>query len=250
MRKVNFEGRFILVGLFMLFTQFVNSQDFHYGLYAGVNVNTMKITNDLYVSSDVGNTEKLMSLGFRAGLFGEYSFNDSFGIEVDMSFSQHGYRLMNEFEFYGDNSKITLSNKEEKMSNDISLALMFKYYTLKKKLSIDLGIQPAYTFMVKSFASEMLIQDSLNVNFSSNSLGDTVFVMDKSTYNPFNLSMVGGVTCYFSENVFMTVRYMFGLTDLFVKEVGKFDEDGCYHTEPVNQLSRNRVIQLGLGWRF
>ncbi len=250
MKKVKFGGRFILIGLFLLFSKLVNSQDFHYGLYAGANINTMKIANDLYINSNVDDTEKLMSLGFRAGFFGEYSFNDYFGVEMDLSFSQHGYRLMNEFEFYGDNSQITLSTKEEKMSNDISLALMFKYYTLNKKLSIDLGVQPAYTFMVRSFASETLKQDSLNVNFSSNLLVDTVLVLDKSTYNPFNLSVTGGVTCYFSENVFMTIRYMFGLTDLFVKEVGKFDEEGCYYTERVNLLSRNRVLQLGLGWRF
>lgn len=242
--------KYIYLILFLTIVKISASQEFHYGLYAGANINTMKIANDLYINSDSDKTEKLMALGFRGGLFAEYSFNEHIGIQADLSFSQYGYRLINEMEFYGDNTKITFSNKEERMTNDISLALMFKYYILDKKISFDLGLQPSYTAAVRVFTSERLTQDSLNVNFSSNSLTDTIFRMDKSSYRPLNLSVIGGLTCYISKNVFFTMRYMFGMTDLFVKEVGRFDEEGNYSIEKINQLSRNRVIQLGLGWRF
>lgn len=242
--------KYIYLVLFLTIVKFSVSQEFHYGLYAGANINTMKIANDLYINSNFDKTEKLMTLGFRGGVFAEYSFNEHIGIQADLSFSQYGYRLINEMEFYGDNTKITFTNKEERMVDDISLALMFKYYILNKRLSFDLGVQPSYTASVRVFTSELLAQDSLNVNFSSQSLTDSTFRMDKSKYNPVTLSVMGGVTCYINKNVFFTMRYMFGLTDLFVKEVGRFDEEGKYYIDKVNQLSRNRVIQLGLGWRF
>ena len=35
-----------------------------------------------------------------------------------------------------------------------------------------------------------------------------------------------------------------------MREVGYFTDDNKYYTEIQNQISKNRVIQIALGWRF
>lgn len=246
-----FMRRFLLLSILFSLFFVVRSQDFRYGFFAGANLNTMKLADELYIHNDKENTDKLISLGFRAGFFGEYSINKHLGIQADLSFSQYGYRLINELEFIGENNSIIYDKKIERMSNDISLALMFKFYLLDKRVAIDIGLQPSYTCDMREFDEEKLMIDSLHVNFSTTILSDSIIHMKKdANYNAFNLSAIGGITCMLSDHFFFNARYVFGLTDIFVEEVVRFDDYDTYYTEAVNQLSRNRVVQLGFGWKF
>lgn len=243
---------FLLV--FVLTLTLVRSQEFHYGVVAGANLATMKVGSESYIGNDVDNTIKRMSLGFRCGAFAEYSFAENIGLYAELGFSQYGYRMSldNEtaYDIDGGNTMINKVDAEERTRfNDMSLSLMLKWYMFDKHLSVDLGVQPSLTASVKCSerGGSSVIYNGEEMNSDSY---DRTYNLRKNEYRPFNFSVVGGMTYSFCKNVFVSARYMFGLTDIFVKEVGRFDDSGEYFIEAENQLSKNRVIQIGLGWKF
>lgn len=243
--------RFIFI-VFLVSSFFIGSaQEFRYGIIGGVNLNTMKLANDLYINSDMENTEKLMVLGFNIGGFGEYSFNKHIGVQANLYYSQYGYRLINEYKYPMGANEYVFTDKEERVVNDISLSLMLKWYVLNKRLAIDLGVQPNFVCNVRSVELSSFGIDSLNVNIQHEVISDTTYLMKKDVeYLPFTLSVIGGMTYYFNDMFLMSVRYSFGLTDLFVKEVGYLDDNDNYYVDRIKQLSRDRVIQIGFGIRF
>ena len=121
-------------------------------------------------------------------------------------------------------NEYVFTDKEERVVNDISLSLMLKWYVLNKRLAIDLGVQPNFVCNVRSVELSSFGIDSLNVNIQHEVISDTTYLMKKDVeYLPFTLSVIGGMTYYFNDMFLMSVRYSFGLTDLFVKEVGYLD---------------------------
>lgn len=241
--------KILLILLFVsLFSQ-ISAQEFRFGIFGGVNVNTMELSPDCYINNDIESTEKLMSLGFRGGFSAEYIFGEHLGLQTDLFYAQYGYRLINEIKFVGENSKIVLGNKEERVTHDISLSLMLKYYLFDQKIALDLGVMPSCTYMVRAFTEETLSIDSMNVNFSCNTLTDSTYIIGRDEgYNMLSLSAIGGLTYYVSDNVYFSMRYVYGLTDLFFNNVG--EKRRYNNNEKTDVLSRNRVIQLGLGLRF
>lgn len=248
--NLNMMKKILLFFICVTFIKIVNAQEFHYGLFAGANLNTMKIGSDLY-SGGIDNTDKLMTIGFRGGAFAEYSFNKNVGVQSELSFSQSGYRIINENINEAGNERFIYTNKQERIINDISLDLIFKWYLFNQRLAIDLGVQPSLTCSVRNVSEQSFSRDSLNINMSKQVLSETTTLMKRNEeYRSFNLSVIGGASYYIKKNVFVSARYIFGMTDIFTKEVGKFNENNEYIIERKNQLSRKRSLQLCLGWRF
>lgn len=246
--------KFLLLATLVSFVMITKAQDFHYGIFAGASLNNMKIATDLYLGSDIDNCRKQMTVGFQFGSFAEYSFNKHLGIQAELSYSQYGYRLDLEqettmdLEDLGSMTTTVLGNGRTSTKN-INLVLMFKYYMLNKHLAIDLGVQPNWITSVMRH-EEGSTSITFNGEVMSEESTDTTFHLKRGTeFHPFNFSIIGGATYYINKNIFVSARYIFGLKDIFIKEVGYIrDED--YVIESIDQLSKNRVIQLSLGWRF
>lgn len=249
MKKITF------VFTFISFLTFAKAQDFHYGIFATPNLSSMKIGSDLYINSDIDNCSKSMFLGLSIGAFTEYSFGEHVGIQLDLAYSQYGYNLKleqdNSFNISEDNVMSTLFSGEEKTRfSDVDMTFIFKYYLFDKRLALDLGVRPAFmTSVSRDLMSENVIKYNGTV-MEQNSV-DTTFNLKKGNeFNVFSLSAVGGITYYMTQGFFVEARYVFGMTDVFVKEVGRFDNNDDYVIEEINQLSKNRMLQFGIGWRF
>ena len=243
-----------LAAFISLFT-IAYSQEFHYGVFAGTNLSTMKIGNELYLCSDVDNCKKQMTVGFHGGAFAEYSFNKYLGVQAEFSYSQYGYRLKIDKEdsyALGEmGSMVThVTGKGGSRIDNINLSLLFKCYLFNKRVAIDFGVQPNWALSARR-QEEIITTVSLNDEVMNEEVIDTTFNLKKgSEFHPFNFSVVGGATYYINENIFLSARYIFGLKDIFMREVGYFTDDNKYYTEIQNQISKNRVIQIALGWRF
>lgn len=246
--------KFLLLLTFISFVMMTKAQKFHYGIFAGANLNNMKIATDLYLGSDIDNCKKQMTVGFQGGGFAEYSFNKYIGIQAEFRGSQSGYRLNLENEETLDLEELgsmttTILGKGKTTIKSLNLALLFKCYLLNQHLAIDLGVQPNWIKSISRY-EEGSTSVTFNGEVMSEESTDTTFHLKRGTdFHPFNFSIIGGATYYINKNIFVSARYIYGLKDIFIKEVG-YIIDGDYVIESLDQISKDRIIQFSLGWRF
>lgn len=249
--------RLILLTALTLLLSSTNAQKLHYGFFMGTNISTMKLGTELYLNNDYDNCNKSFSLGFREGVFVEYSFLNFLGIQGEFSFGEYGYRmnlhnkttdeiLYNGMTIY----ETTISEGEGKtILNSISFSLSVKFYLLKQRLAIDFGAQP--NWVLSAYRKESLILDK-TITLDNEVIGQERSeknIANSIPFNPDNISIIGGATYYINTKMFVSARYMFGLRDNFIKEVG-YLEGKEYTTKNIKQLSKDRVIQVTLGFRF
>lgn len=252
-----FMKKLLFLLTFFSFVIATNAQELSYGFLIGGNLSTMKIGTELSLNSDVDNCRKPLMLGFKEGLFLEYSFLDFLGVQAELSFSELGYRLKLDSETNSEVSAgqmtfhrtISSQGDGKTVINDISLSLLLKCYLFNRHLSVDLGVQPDW--VLSTYREESLVKKE-TITYEGEVMSQTTIETNDASsvqFNSRNLSIIGGATYYINEKLFVSARYMFGMKDNFVKEVGYLKGDE-YIIENIDQLSRNRVVQLTLGLRF
>lgn len=248
----------LFLAAFIFSLTLAQAQKLHYGYLAGANLNRMKLDTELYLNCDYDNCKRPFALGFREGIFVEYTFLDFLGIQGEVSFNEYGYRLKinnetsREYPIEEGMTIVETSISEGRgktIMNDISVSLLLKFYLCKQRFSIDLGAQPSWTL---SAYREEEVSVTTAVSLDGVELGRETTNSEFSNsipFAPYNFSVIGGASYYINKNIFVSARYMFGLEDIFSKEAG-YIVDEEYIIKTIPQESKNRVIQLSLGLRF
>ncbi|UYW01485.1 PorT family protein [Flavobacterium agricola] len=143
--------------------------------------------------------------GFHVGGFAEIPVSAKFAVQPEVLYSAQGSK-----------SKTTIGNvdfKTDVKADFINVPILAKYYALEG-LSVEAG--PQIGFLVKAK------QGSVDV---------------KDAFKSVDFGLAVGASYYFTENIFASARYNFGLTD-----VAKHSSDGF--------KMHNNVFQVAVGYRF
>ena len=263
--KMNKITKLLLVIAFGLpFVTFAQEK-IHYGIYLGGNINWMNIDKSLYyddsepftqMHSVAGDTTFSVSYlavngaevkpngNFVIGGLFEYQIDDLLSLQFELLFNQQGYKLKGTVDQpnIGDSGSTTYNYTANTKMSSISAAVMVKVNALKNILSIDLGVQPGFCF-------KMIKETERGISHKS------VIYDSGNEFNPLNISLLGGITGYIGDNLFVAARYCFGLTDI-IKGKTPFllsEEDNPIPTIKYrysDAKSTTNSIMLSIGYKF
>jgi len=153
--------------------------------------------------------------GYFAGGVAEYSFCNYFGLQTELLYSLQGVQFNGETTV-GD--MMGIKTEGALRINYINIPLLAKFRVMEG-LWAEAGPQFGFAVMAKS-KLDMVDHESMGFH-----------KMDRDTYKTHDTSLAFGFSVGCSEKVRLVARYQLGLTD-------------------VTSGSRNRVLQLGLDYRF
>ncbi|GEP52085.1 hypothetical protein FNO01nite_27570 [Flavobacterium noncentrifugens] len=213
---------------------FTQAQDIKFGAKAGLNL--ANLTTD-YGNLDGYSNDNKMKPGFHVGGFVEIKISDKFAIQPEVLYSLQGTKVKSsEADFdgysYSSEDKISLSY--------INVPVMVKFYPIEK-LFIEAGPQVGFLISAKN-KSEYTETDG-DVTMSASTDVDV-----KDAYKSIDFGVNVGAGYEFTENLFASVRYNIGLSD--IAEDGNNDEDldlGAYGSY---FKTRNSVLSISLGYKF
>jgi hypothetical protein len=137
-------------------------------------------------------------IGIHLGGFAEFKLSDKFAVQPELLFSMQGAG------FDGGDTKL----------NYINIPVMAKYF-VTENISIEAGPQIGFLMSAKADGTDV-----------------------KEGYNSTDFGINLGGSYYLNDNMFLTARYGFGLSD--VEKDLPSDEKG----------SKNSVFQLSFGYKF
>ncbi len=217
---------FILAGLVLATGAFAQKdKGFSYGVKAGVNVTTLSDTKD--IGEDY---ERKAKTGAYMGVMAAYKFNKVVGLQLEAIYSRQGGTWLEKDPAPTD--KVRMSFKMDY----VNIPLMVKLYPCKR-LSIDFG--PQFGFLVRGYMIQKIAVGDASPPETKNLIIKIREKIPTDYRKGFDLSLGLGVTCQIYKGLEASVRYNFGLTDVF-------DSD-----EIIGDASaKNRVLQIGMGYRF
>lgn len=235
----------------------VLAQEIHYGVYAGGSINMMNIGSEFYYDDSEINTTWTPTEGYNmsylpvtdakvsanggftvGGLF-EYQANDMFGLQFELLFNQFGYKMKGKVTTHDltDNNEQVYDYTANLKMSDFSAAVMAKIHIIKS-FSIDLGVQPCYCFR--------------NIKDTKRGISHkTVVYTANKDYNPLNFTVLGGVTYYFFDALFVSARYVYGFSDVlktrhpYLPAGSTSSEDMEYHYSEASSKTSSIVFTLG-----
>ena len=154
--------------------------------------------------------------GFHIGGLAEIMFNDSFGVQPELVYSNQG--ASEEFSESGLTGKYTLK------LDYINVPILAKYF-LTSGLNVNLG--PQVGFAINKQEEFELSGDGLDESGSE----------DLEGVNDFDFGLAGGLGYQLDMGVFINARYTLGLSNL--------SEDGGD-----DYSIQNNVIQVSVGYMF
>ena len=249
----------LLISVVILFCINALAQgEIHYGVYAGGSVNMMSIGSEFYYDDSeiftvtkpnggyemsylpVNDAKIHPNGGFTLGGLFEYKANDFFGLQFELIFNQYGYKMTGNVEQHDltdDQVQVYDYTANLKMS-DFSGALIAKLYVVNNKLTIDLGVMPSYCFR--------------DIKDTQRGISHkTVVYHANKDYNPLNFTVLGGVTYYFFDALFVSARYVYGFSDVlktrhpYLPAGSTSSEDMEYHYSEASSKTSSVVITLG-----
>ncbi len=185
-------------------------QEFKIGPKAGVNF------------AKLSNTSKSKVLtGFYLGAVGELKITDRFSVQPEIVYSTQGAKNVYSESLLGVNYQ---HHNHDKVSY-INIPVLAKYY-ITNALSIEVG--PQFGFLVDATNKDRITANGIEVKQTRDF---------KDEVNSFDFGLAGGLAYDLANGFFVNARYNFGLTN-----VGK---SNYYYGD-----SKNRVFQLGAGYKF
>lgn len=164
------------------------AQDWNWGVKGGLNLSSL---------SNSGDNSKMKASIF-VGAFGEYKFNDIFGIQPEIQYSRQG-------NFYKEDGE-----KVWYRMNYINVPVLAKIYVLDK-LSVDLG--PQVGFLLNSKAKAKV--DGTTVKSDIDGLRSVDF------------TIAMGLTYNLMSRIDVSARYNLGLTDVIKGNEGDKVRNGA-----------------------
>ena len=198
------------LSLILIFAFFTSYSQYHYGVKFGINSNTQRYSSDL----DILNSKLGYMNTYHIGIEGEYNFSNRFGLASELLYEVKGtYHYKTEF-----NSGFT-----HKLSY-LALPVLLNYNVVKS-LVLQAGVEAGY--LLKT-------QDNFK---DANDLFDDI---DK--FNRLELSGIVGLKYNLPANVYLSVRYLHGITPFINIETR--NENGNSAKE-VGAFSRTYQLSIG-----
>lgn len=213
-----------------------------WGIKGGLNIssidnmrNSLSSPDSPELDIDIDPDNKLggnMKPSFYAGAFAEYKITKGLGVQLEVVYSRQGARYSYDIDPVGSFEGYDAKGVIAVRANYINVPVIAKIHATKE-LSLDIG--PQFGFMAgkpKMVASVEASKDDIRTT------SKTVLKMNNNMLESFDMSLSVGASYKFTDNLDMTVRYNFGLTDIAGSDMKK-----------INSL-RNNNFQLGLGFRY
>lgn len=204
-------NKILSIAALIAFSFCANAQEqFKIGPKAGVNFSTL---------SNLSKAKMLT--GYYVGAVTEVKLTDKFSIQPELVFSSQGAKNIYSEVLSGEN----VDHHNHDILNYINLPVLGKYF-LTNSLSIELG--PQFGLLVKAENQDKITTNGVEVKENRDF---------ENEVNSFDFGIAAGLDYNLTNGLFINARYNYGLT-----HVGKTDQ---YYGN-----SKNRVMQLGAGFKF
>lgn len=231
--------------------------DKHYGIYFGGSINMMQLdekffyddselsTNMLINGADTTYTARYLPIkdpslrhdfGFFIGGFFEYDIDEIFGMQLHLLVNQYNYWVN------GLVYNTTLQYKGTMEMLNISAALFFKIHFWKKRMSIDLGVQPSYCVR--------MIKETEHGN--KNLYRKRTIYNNEKDFKPINFCAAIGATYNFTKKTFLSARYNVGFVNILNVREPYVTEEKPYTVKYIytNAKSTTNSLMISIGYRF
>lgn len=195
-----------------------------------------------------GVTDK-QKIGFHAGVTAEYPFGalGNMALVAELLYSTQG-NITDQSSLVNENGTFTYYEERNTLSlSYINMPIMFKYYVILDKLSVEGG--PQFGYAVKGELKEELTN---TVNPEQNRtqtydvlkdgtymVGTTVFPRQKMI-NAFDMGINLGATYDFTTKLYAQLHYYFGITDINAFPADIYSQN----------TFKNNNFQVSVGYKF
>jgi len=229
MRFHSYFKLFPIIILFSLLTCKVHAQEWHGGVDGGLNISSIKLTNQAdYVTGDFSSR-----LGLHLGIFGEYGFSERWFAQIWFNYDQRAAKFKDDrTTSYGESYSADLKLR----THYFSLPLFLKYNFISSD-KIDLYGQ--FGPMV-SFLGWAKVKGTETLDGSTAEINERLY----DTWTKVTTSLIFGIGMEFNHteegNTFVQLQYNLGLSDV--------QEQGFYY-DSYDTDARNRTITLTIGYK-
>lgn len=209
--------KMLLIVAIVLYSGTINAQEFvEFGAKAGVNIATLSVNGPWEISNKTG---------FNLGLIAEIYLVKNFSFQPELLYSTQGYKA--------ELSELGTGNAEETYKLEyVNLPVLAKYYFIPG-LSLEVG--PQIGFLIKG---EREYEIHVDAEHSGTVVHNgTVDLKDETKVIDF--AVVGGLAYELPMGLFFSGRYNLGVSNI-LKEF----------EERLERESKNRVLQLSVGYKF
>lgn len=223
---------FIIAAMAVAGISTANAQEFKVGAKAGFllsNLSGPKYSETVAGFTETAKFNSGFRPGFHFGAFIEYGFNEKIWVEAGVDYAFQGAKLKS-FELTGE-PKVNLKSSSKWATQQLNIPLWFKYDIngFRPKVGVNLG------FLTKT-KLELELENNTDPN-------------DKVSYSltpnkKFDFGLGFGAEYNLPMGLFFDATFNLGLTELSNKEYSKDGE-----TLPSMKF-KNRVIQIGVGYKF
>lgn len=233
---------FIIAAMAVAGITTANAQEFKVGAKAGFLISNLSI--DDFSATQAGITSIAKSNtsfkpGFHFGAFIEYGFNEKLWVEAGVDYAFQGAKYKSFEVIEKDNNGNVLSRTKEDVKNakwntqQLNIPLWFKYDIngFRPKVGINLG------FLTKI---ETKGEDNEQKTVTESFTPDKKFDFGLGIGAEYNLPM----------GLFFDATFNLGLTDLSSKQKVKLNQSGGVASIIPSQTFKNRVFQIGVGYKF
>lgn len=263
----------LLLSLSLIITLVANifAQDNNrYGIYFGAGINNMRIDsrmfvddsqpytiNEITITADsniinktnvaylpIENARKKANTNIVIGGYYEYRFNDLLGLRFDLLYNGGGYSLKGDItkrDIIDTIQYFVYNYSASTKASNISASVMASLHVLNDKMTVELGVQPSYCIQIIKEAEWTLNKSRINKS--------TIYEKTKE-YNPFNFAIVGGLTGYITEHIFVSARYSLGMVDIFNAKNPYLSNEGKIKYLYDDVDSKTNSLLITLGYRF
>ena len=233
---------FIIAAMAVAGITTANAQEFKVGAKAGFllsNVSKEDLSSTQAGITSTAKTNTSFKPGFHFGAFIEYGFNEKLWVEAGVDYAFQGGKIKSFEVIEKDNNGNVLSKTKEDFKNvkfntqQLNIPLWVKYDIngFRPKVGINLG------FLTKiETKGENNEQKTVTESFTP----DKKFDFGLGIGAEYNLPM----------GLFFDATFNLGLTDLSSKQKVVLNETGGIARIVPSQTFKNRVIQIGVGYKF
>lgn len=233
---------FIIAAMAVAGITTANAQEFKVGAKAGFllsNVSKEDLSFTQAGETSTAKTNTSFKPGFHFGAFIEYGFNEKLWVEAGVDYAFQGGKIKSFEVIEKDNNGNVLSRRKEDVKNtkfntqQLNIPLWFKYDIngFRPKVGINLG------FLTKiETKGENNEQKTVTESFTP----DKKFDFGLGIGAEYNLPM----------GLFFDATFNLGLTDLSSKRKVELNENGGPARIVPSQTFKNRVFQIGVGYKF
>ena len=224
---------FIIAAMAVAGMTTANAQEFKVGAKAGFllsNLSGPKYSETVAGFTETAKFNSGFRPGFHFGAFIEYGFNEKIWVEAGVDYAFQGAKLKS-FEVTGE-PKVNLKSSSKWATQQLNIPLWFKYDIngFRPKVGVNLG------FLTKT---------KLELELENNTDPNEKVSYSLTPNKKFDFGLGFGAEYNLPMGLFFDATFNLGLTELSNKEYSKDGE-----TLLPSMKFKNRVIQIGVGYKF